>query len=153
MLLPGGAIFFGMFFQSVAAWRALFLLQESEDYIELARAKGYQELQETMGFPQGHAWNNQEGNSFLVSPSKLPIYLPATGEQPGFSVNKKGVPFALLKVDNLLYQVKLGNYLGLNYGRVTQISETEVTLREIVQDALGEWIERIATLHLQEKAK
>ncbi len=43
MLLPGGAIFLGMFFQSVAAWRALFLLQESEDYIELARAKGLPE--------------------------------------------------------------------------------------------------------------
>jgi type IV pilus assembly protein PilP len=49
--------------------------------------------------------------------------------------------------------VKLGNYLGSNFGRVTQISETEVRLREIVQDAVGEWIERVATLQLQEKSK
>jgi type IV pilus assembly protein PilP len=69
------------------------------------------------------------------------------------SILKEGQPVALVKVDNLLYQVKLGNYLGLNYGRVTKISETEVTLREIVQDAVGEWIERIATLQLQEKSK
>lgn len=58
-----------------------------------------------------------------------------------------------MKVDNLLYQVKPGNYLGMNFGRVTKISETEVTLREIVQDAVGEWIERVATLALQERSK
>lgn len=69
------------------------------------------------------------------------------------SIIKAGQPVALVKVDNLLYQVKLGNYLGQNYGRVTKISETEVTLREIVQDAIGEWIERVATLQLQEKSK
>jgi type IV pilus assembly protein PilP len=69
------------------------------------------------------------------------------------SLTKAGQPVALVKVDNLLYQVKPGNYLGQNYGRVTKISETEVTLREIVQDAAGEWIERAATLQLQERSK
>lgn len=69
------------------------------------------------------------------------------------SILKAGQPVALLKVDSLLYQVKLGNYLGQNYGRVTKITETEVTLREIVQDAVGEWIERVATLQLQEGTK
>jgi type IV pilus assembly protein PilP len=69
------------------------------------------------------------------------------------SIIKAGQPVALVKVDNLLYQVKLSNYLGQNYGRVTKITETEVTLREIVQDAVGEWIERIVTLQLQERAK
>ena len=66
---------------------------------------------------------------------------------------KAGQPVALVKVDNLLYQVKPGNYLGQNYGRVTKIAETEVTLREIVQDAVGEWIERPTTLQLQERSK
>ncbi len=69
------------------------------------------------------------------------------------SIIKAGQPVALVKVDKLLYQVKLGNYLGLNFGRVTKINETEVVLREIVQDAVGEWIERVATLQLQEGAK
>ncbi len=69
------------------------------------------------------------------------------------SLIKSGQPVALVKVDNLLYQVRLGHYLGQNYGRVTKISETEVTMREIVQDAVGEWIERIATLQLQERPK
>ncbi len=69
------------------------------------------------------------------------------------SVNKLGQPYALLRVDNLLYQVKVGDYLGQNYGRITRIAETEITLREIVQDAAGEWIERPATLQLQERAR
>jgi len=64
-----------------------------------------------------------------------------------------GRQHALLKVDNLLYQVKVGDYLGQNYGKITRITETEVALREIVQDAAGEWIERTSTLQLQEKAR
>jgi type IV pilus assembly protein PilP len=69
------------------------------------------------------------------------------------SLMKQGQPVALLKVDNLLYQVKPGNYLGQNYGRITKVTETEVVLRELVQDAAGEWIERTSTLQLQEKSK
>ncbi len=69
------------------------------------------------------------------------------------SVARENRPFALLRVDNLLYQVKVGDYLGQNYGRITKITETEVSLREIVQDAAGEWIERPATLQLQERAR
>ena len=69
------------------------------------------------------------------------------------SLVKQGQPVALIKVENLLYQVRPGNYLGQNYGRITKVSETEVTLRELVQDAGGEWVERTATLELQEKGK
>jgi type IV pilus assembly protein PilP len=66
---------------------------------------------------------------------------------------QQGQPTALVQVDKLLYQVKVGNYLGLNYGKVTKISESEVALREIVQDAAGEWIERQVSLQLQERSK
>ena len=69
------------------------------------------------------------------------------------SVVRGGRPYALLRVDNLLYQVKPGDYLGQNYGKITKISETDVSFREIVQDAAGEWIERMSALQLQEKAR
>ena len=69
------------------------------------------------------------------------------------SLVKQGQPVALVKVDNLLYQVRPGNYLGQNYGRITKVTETEVVLRELVQDAAGEWVERNATLQLQERSK
>ena len=69
------------------------------------------------------------------------------------SLIKAGQPVALVRVDKLLYQVQVGNYLGQNYGRVTKVSETDLNLREIVQDAAGEWTERTATLQLQEGLK
>ena len=69
------------------------------------------------------------------------------------SLTKAGQPIALIRLDNLLYQVRVGNYLGQNYGRITKIGETEITLREIVQDATGDWVERAASLQLQEGSK
>ena len=69
------------------------------------------------------------------------------------SVTKQGRPQALLRVDNLLYQVKVGDYLGQNYGQIKQITETSISYREIVQDAAGEWIERMSSLQLQENAR
>ena len=69
------------------------------------------------------------------------------------SLIKAGQPVALVRVDNLIYQVKAGNYLGQNYGRISKVTETALTLREIVQDAGGEWIERPATLQLTEGSK
>ncbi|MBA3771151.1 MAG: pilus assembly protein PilP [Ramlibacter sp.] len=69
------------------------------------------------------------------------------------SLLKQGLPVALVRVDNLLYQARPGSYLGQNYGKIVKVGETEVVLREIVQDAAGEWIERTATLQLQERSK
>ncbi|XHS80049.1 pilus assembly protein PilP [Burkholderiaceae bacterium UC74_6] len=69
------------------------------------------------------------------------------------SLTRKDQRYALLRVDNLLYQVKVGDYLGQNFGKIMKISETDITLREIVQDAAGEWIERTSTLQLQEKGR
>ena len=66
---------------------------------------------------------------------------------------RAGQPVALVKVDRMLYQVRPGHHLGQNYGRVVRITETELTLREVVQDAMGDWVERTASLKLQEKSK
>ncbi|RZI84134.1 MAG: pilus assembly protein PilP [Rubrivivax sp.] len=69
------------------------------------------------------------------------------------SLTRESRRYALMRVDNLLYQVKAGDYIGQNFGRIIKISETEITLREVVQDAAGEWIERTSTLQLQEKGR
>jgi type IV pilus assembly protein PilP len=99
----------------------------------------------------------RQPNSLLASElnrRKEPLEsFPLDGMQMVGSVGRGGRPFALLKVDSLLYQVKVGDYIGQNYGRITKIDETQIVLREIVQDAAGEWIERPATLQLQERAR
>jgi type IV pilus assembly protein PilP len=69
------------------------------------------------------------------------------------SVHQGGVAFALIKVDKQLHLVRVGDYLGPNFGRVTRVTENELGLRELVQDAAGEWTERAVTLQLQERAQ
>lgn len=97
-------------------------------------------------------------NAALVAPElarrKEPLEsYPLDAVQMVGSMVRQGRPVALVRVDNLLYRVHPGNYLGQNFGKITKVAETEVTLREIVQDATGEWVERTATLQLQERSK
>ncbi len=100
---------------------------------------------------------SRQQNSLLQSeinrrPEPLEAY-PLDSVTMVGSVIRGQQPFVLLKVDKLLYQVKLGDYIGQNYGKIVKITETDVALREIVQDASGEWIERISSIQLQENAR
>jgi type IV pilus assembly protein PilP len=63
---------------------------------------------------------------------------------------KKMAGYAIVQVDGALFQVKVGNYMGQNFGVITKITDTEVSLRELVQDPAGDWAERSSTLLLQE---
>jgi len=66
-------------------------------------------------------------------------------------LSKQGVIHAVIKTpDNAIYHVRKGNYVGQNFGLITQIGDSEVSLREIVQDSAGDWSERSSTLILQE---
>jgi type IV pilus assembly protein PilP len=101
---------------------------------------------------------SKSGNDALVAPElkrrKEPLEaMPLDAMAMVGVLDKNNQKVALVKVDNLLYQVKVGNYLGQNYGRITRISESEITMREIVQDGTGEWTERTAALQLQEGIK
>jgi type IV pilus assembly protein PilP len=70
----------------------------------------------------------------------------------GFTQKNKQIT-ALILVGKSMYQVRLGNYVGQNFGKVIGITETQVEIEEIVQDAAGEWTKRKATLELQEGKK
>jgi len=69
------------------------------------------------------------------------------------TLEKPGLTYALLQVDQSVFQVKVGNYVGQNFGMITNITDSVVELKEIVQDATGEWVERKAQLELQETKK
>lgn len=58
--------------------------------------------------------------------------------------------FALVRADANLYRVKIGNYIGQNFGLITTISDNQIQLRELVQDAAGDWAERQSVLQLVE---
>jgi type IV pilus assembly protein PilP len=59
--------------------------------------------------------------------------------------------YALIKTpDNNLYRVQSGDFMGQNFGRIIDINESAVKLKELIQDSGSEWKEEERTLLLQE---
>jgi type IV pilus assembly protein PilP len=68
------------------------------------------------------------------------------------TLQQKGKVYALIRApDKGLYRVSSGNYLGQNFGRIVGITETDIKLKEIVQDSGGNWEEKEQALMLQEQ--
>ena len=67
------------------------------------------------------------------------------------TLERNKMVFALVRTpDADVYQIRAGNYVGQNYGVVTGIGESEIKLKELVQDGAGDWAERSSTLQLQQ---
>ncbi|MFT5642792.1 MAG: type IV pilus assembly protein PilP [Janthinobacterium sp.] len=66
------------------------------------------------------------------------------------SMQKGGTMSALLQVEKNVYRVEAGQHIGQNFGVITSVSESAVNIKEIVQDAGGDWVSRMAKIELQE---
>jgi len=65
------------------------------------------------------------------------------------TIEKGKALYALVKTpERDIYQVRQGNYLGQNYGVIVDISDSELKLKELVQDGAGDWAERSSALNL-----
>jgi type IV pilus assembly protein PilP len=64
------------------------------------------------------------------------------------AIQQKNANYGLVKADTGLYRVKVGNYMGQNFGVIVGISDNEIKLKELVQDGTGDWTERSSTLQL-----
>ena len=63
--------------------------------------------------------------------------------------NKVG--YAVIRApDGKLHRVKAGNYVGMNFGLIQEVTDTEVIIKEMVQDSAGDWSERMSSLQLME---
>ena len=69
------------------------------------------------------------------------------------AIQQRGIYYAIIKADANLHRVKVGNYVGQNFGKITNITETEVKLQEMLEDGGGEYAYRDSTLVLQEEKK
>lgn len=65
------------------------------------------------------------------------------------SLKRQGQTIAMVQVDNKVHQVKLGNHLGQNYGKIVAIKDTELSLRELVRDGEAKWSEKIVKLPIK----
>ena len=66
-------------------------------------------------------------------------------------LHQANVGYAIVRSpDNKLHRVKTGNYLGQNFGQIISVSDTELKIKEMVQDSVGDWTERTSSLQLVE---
>ncbi|MBI2754070.1 MAG: pilus assembly protein PilP [Betaproteobacteria bacterium] len=61
--------------------------------------------------------------------------------------------FGLVKAGPNLFRVRKGNYMGQNFGVITGIDDGQITLKELIQEGGGDWVERVSSLQLQEVKK
>jgi type IV pilus assembly protein PilP len=61
---------------------------------------------------------------------------------------QKNKPTAVLLASGELFNAAVGNYAGQDFGRIQSITEQEVTLKELVQDGSGAWVERLSKMQL-----
>lgn len=66
-------------------------------------------------------------------------------------LRQAGVDYAVVRApDGKLHRVKAGNHLGQSFGQIVGISDTEIKLKETVQDSVGDWSDRLSSLQLVE---
>jgi len=62
-----------------------------------------------------------------------------------------GVVGLVMAPDKVTYRVKPGAYMGQNDGRITAVYEDRIELVELVPDGAGGWLERPASLALEDQ--
>lgn len=68
------------------------------------------------------------------------------------SLQQNKAIYALIRApDSTLHRVKVGDYLGQDFGLITAVLESEIRLKENVQDSNGDWAERVSTLMLEDQ--
>ena len=97
----------------------------------------------------GHAASLTEGPA-QHDPEDLESYALESLKMVGF-VHINGVANAIISSpDGKIHHVRIGNYMGQNFGKITSITESEIMLQEKVLDSSGAWSDRTSTLELQE---
>jgi type IV pilus assembly protein PilP len=67
------------------------------------------------------------------------------------SLKQNNEKWAIVKTsDGFIYRVKVGHHIGKNFGKITRISDTQIDITEIVNDGLGGWVERQASLKIND---
>lgn len=66
----------------------------------------------------------------------------------GFVYRGKAGHAVVRAPDGKLHSVSVGNYVGMNFGLITKITDTQVFIKEVVQDSTGDWSDRDSSLQL-----
>lgn len=65
------------------------------------------------------------------------------------TLEKGRTRYGLIKTpEKDIYQVRQGMHMGQNFGVITDITDNDIKLKELMQDGSGDWSERSSTLNL-----
>ena len=106
--------------------------------------------------PFSDAWINQEGgNALRPDPDRRKEPLEAfpldSLDMVGTIGRGAGAVALVMGPDKVTYRVRPGVYLGQSDGRVTSVHEDGIELIELVPDGAGGWLERPASLALDDR--
>ena len=87
----------------------------------------------------------------LVRPKEALEEFPLENLKMAGYLFQNKVGYAVIRApDGKLHRVKAGNYIGLNFGLIKEVTETEIIVKEVVQDSAGDWSDRESSLQLLE---
>ena len=110
---------------------------------------------QTLRDPFSDAWNNAEGGGLRPDPNRrketLEQYPLDSLDMVGTIGKGAGLVALVMGPDKVTYRVRPGNYLGQSDGRVTSVREDGLELVELVPDGAGGWLERPASIALEDQ--
>ena len=110
---------------------------------------------QTLRDPFSDAWNNAEGGGLRPDPDRrketLEQYPLDSLDMVGTIGKGPGLVALVMGPDKVTYRVRPGNYLGQSDGRVTSVREDGLELVELVPDGAGGWLERPASIALEDQ--
>ena len=110
---------------------------------------------QTLRDPFSDAWNNAEGGGLRPDPDRrketLEQYPLDSLDMVGTIGKGAGLVALVMGPDKVTYRVRPGNYLGQSDGRVTSVREDGLELVELVPDGAGGWLERPASIALEDQ--
>ena len=94
-------------------------------------------------FPRTHTRPQQRGKAQPLED------FPLESIQMVGTISQKDRRYALLQADRIIYQARLGDYAGKNFGMIRRIADDEIELEELLPAVEGGWTIRQAKLVLQ----
>lgn len=110
---------------------------------------------QSMRDPFSDAWNNTDGGGLRPDPNRrketLEQYPLDSLDMVGTIGRGPGLIALVMAPDKVTYRIRPGNYMGQSDGRITAVREDGIELVELVPDGAGGWLERPASIALEDQ--
>ena len=105
--------------------------------------------------PFSDAWSNADTGGLRPDPNRrketLEQYPLDSLDMVGTLGKGNGLVALVMAPDKVTYRIRPGAYMGQSDGRVTSVHEDHIELIELVPDGAGGWLERPASIALEDQ--